>query len=98
MKTSMSGRQAGWIGIIALAAMVGLQAQTPSRGATPAAAAVTSSTTAGDYQPVVQRYCLGCHNQRAKVAGLILDTADLSSPSANPELWEKVIRKLRSQA
>jgi hypothetical protein len=98
MKTSMSGRQAGWIGIIALSAMVGLHAQTPSRGATPATSAAKSSTAPGDYQPVVQRYCLGCHNQRARVAGLMLDTADLTTPSANAELWEKVIHKLRSQA
>jgi hypothetical protein len=37
-----------------------------------------------------------CHNDRLKTAGLVLDPADVSRVSAKPELWEKVVRKLRS--
>jgi hypothetical protein len=47
---------------------------------------------------VIQQYCVTCHNDRMKTAGLILDPADLSRVAAKPELWEKVIRKLRSGA
>jgi hypothetical protein len=39
-----------------------------------------------------------CHNARLKTAGLVIDPADVTRVSANPELWEKVIRKLRSAA
>ncbi|HYR85765.1 MAG TPA: DUF1592 domain-containing protein [Terriglobia bacterium] len=45
---------------------------------------------------VFTRYCVTCHNARLKTAGLAIDPADLSRVSANPELWEKVVRKLRS--
>jgi hypothetical protein len=38
------------------------------------------------------RYCAGCHNTQAHVAGLVLDTAAIP---ANAETWEKAIRKLR---
>src|SRR5262245_3402822 len=47
---------------------------------------------------VFSQYCATCHNARLKTAGLIIDPAEVSRISANPELWEKVIRKLRSAA
>ena len=46
-------------------------------------------------QPVFDRYCITCHNQKLHTAGLALDTLDVSNPSANAEVWEKVIAKLR---
>ena len=42
------------------------------------------------------QYCIGCHNQRAKVAGLALDTLDLSKVGADAETWEKVVKKIRT--
>ena len=47
---------------------------------------------------VFTRYCVTCHNARLKTAGLVIDPAELSRVSANPEHWEKVVRKLRSAA
>ena len=47
---------------------------------------------------VIEKYCVTCHNSRLKTAGLILDPTELTRVSARPELWEKVIRKLRSSA
>src|SRR5437762_12962652 len=45
---------------------------------------------------VFTQYCVTCHNARLKTAGLVIDPAETSRVSANPEVWEKVIRKLRS--
>ncbi len=43
---------------------------------------------------LLDRYCVGCHNQYQPTAGLALDgAADLAS---NPAAWEKVVRKLRA--
>ena len=47
---------------------------------------------------VFTQYCVPCHNANAKVGGLVINPADLSNVGANPELWEKVVRKLRSSA
>src|SRR5947199_2704444 len=47
---------------------------------------------------LVDKYCVTCHNQRAKTAGLMLDTLDISDTASLPahaEVWEKVIRKVR---
>ena len=38
----------------------------------------------------VNRYCLGCHNEKAKMGGLALETI-------GSESWEKVVRKLRGR-
>ncbi|MBZ5577375.1 MAG: DUF1592 domain-containing protein [Acidobacteriia bacterium] len=46
---------------------------------------------------ILKTYCEGCHNARAKVGGLALDTLDLQHPAADPEIWEKVLRKLRGR-
>jgi hypothetical protein len=45
---------------------------------------------------MLDTYCVTCHNERLKTAGLTLDTADVTTPHANPELWERVIGKLRA--
>ncbi len=56
------------------------------------------STTPSTPQALVDQYCITCHNQRLRTAGLALDTLDAAHPSANPEVWERVIGKLRAQS
>jgi mono/diheme cytochrome c family protein len=45
---------------------------------------------------LVQRYCVGCHNTRVKAGGLLLDQLDAGQPEQHPEIFEKVVRKLRT--
>ncbi len=45
---------------------------------------------------LIDKYCVTCHNQRVKTAGLALDTADLANIPAQSDIWEKVIRKVRA--
>ena len=40
------------------------------------------------HRPVLDRYCVTCHNERVKTAGLMLDRADISNPGANAEVWD----------
>jgi hypothetical protein len=42
------------------------------------------------------KYCITCHSQKARTAGLDLETLDLSNPGANGEAFEKIILKLRA--
>src|SRR5437762_10230787 len=53
--------------------------------------------TAGpeEYGAVVKQYCVSCHNERAKTAGLMLDKMDFTNIGAGAEVWEKAVRKLR---
>jgi hypothetical protein len=48
------------------------------------------------YRAVLDKYCVTCHNQRLKTGGLTLDNMDLGKVPAQAEVWEKVVRKLRS--
>src|SRR5262245_52556213 len=45
---------------------------------------------------VFDRYCVSCHNQRLRTAGLALDVLDPARPSADAEVWERVITRLRT--
>jgi cytochrome c5 len=46
-------------------------------------------------QTLVSKYCVTCHSDRLRTAGLTLEKADAEHVDRNPEIWEKVLRKLR---
>jgi mono/diheme cytochrome c family protein len=48
------------------------------------------------HRAILDRYCVTCHNQRLVTAGLKLDDADVANPGEGAEIWEKVVRKLRT--
>jgi hypothetical protein len=48
--------------------------------------------------PLLDQYCVTCHNQKLKTAGLALDTLDATKPQADAETWERVIGKLRARS
>jgi mono/diheme cytochrome c family protein len=79
-----------WIGI-ALAGIGSLQA---AQQQPPAPA----SSPASQYRAVLDRYCVTCHNERLKTAGLMLDKMDIVNVPEGAETWEKVVRKLRTEA
>ena len=51
-------------------------------------------STAPSPRAVLDRYCVTCHNQRAKTGGLTLDNVDIADVGTHPEIWEKVIQKM----
>src|SRR5262245_35108984 len=53
------------------------------------------ASPAAPYRALLDQYCVTCHNERAKTAGLMLDKMDVDHAADNAETWEKVIRKLR---
>jgi cytochrome c551/c552 len=44
----------------------------------------------------LDKYCATCHNDKAKIGGLSLSGLDLANAGEHAEVWEKVLRKLRS--
>jgi hypothetical protein len=46
-------------------------------------------------QALVQKYCLTCHNNRAKTGNFSLEGLDPSNAAAHAQVWEKVAQKLR---
>ncbi|MGP0076778.1 MAG: DUF1592 domain-containing protein [Bryobacteraceae bacterium] len=45
---------------------------------------------------LVDRYCVGCHNDKTRAGNLAIDKLDLAHPGNNAEAWEKVVRKIRA--
>jgi hypothetical protein len=60
-----------------------------------AVVAAYAQTPAPD-RAFLDQYCVGCHNEKAKIASLTLDKMDLGHVAVNAETWEKVVRKLKA--
>ena len=50
------------------------------------------------YREVLNRYCLTCHNETLRTADLLLDQVDIGQVGESPEVWRKVVQKLRARA
>ena len=93
--------------VTALAAAI-LQAQSsapaPPTAAKPAvmpagqAIAPMTSRTVSEPRALLDKYCVGCHNPRQKAGQLSLSDQNVDEVSEHPQLWEKVISKLRAGA
>ena len=64
----------------------------------PTVQSASSGAAAPDARAFLDRYCVACHNERLRTAGLLLDAADVAHVGAGAEIWEKVVGKLRSGA
>ena len=62
----------------------------------PASRAPLSGVPAADVQKTVSTYCVTCHNDKLKTGGLVLDRPELADVAAHADVWEKVIRKVRT--
>jgi hypothetical protein len=93
-----------WVaGLAALAlAALPIQAATPQarqpEGAARQASPAGPPPQVSNSRDLLNRYCVTCHNERLKTAGLTLDRADADHVGSSVELWEKVGHKLRSGA
>src|SRR5437867_2980327 len=91
----MVRRSAGWIlfWFLIIVAVRG----SASAGSSQAQPAGVSSETVRPERVFIDRYCAGCHNEKTKTAGLALDVPQIQNIGDNPQVWEKVVRKLRAR-
>jgi mono/diheme cytochrome c family protein len=85
------------VGGVALASIVAVTALT----AHPSTAGQGAPSNAGGQPPaphraVLNTYCVTCHSDRLRTAGLSLQTLDVARPADAPDVWEKVVGKLRT--
>ena len=52
--------------------------------------------TGSPQRALLDQYCVGCHNERSLTADLALDTLDVDNVAMAPDVWERVVRKLRA--
>jgi cytochrome c5 len=90
---------------LTLAALVSVSAQgagqpkavAPKPARAVAAPAKAELPKTDEFQPMVTKYCVGCHNARNPLpagAPLVLDKVNLADPAADPAMWERVVKKL----
>jgi mono/diheme cytochrome c family protein len=80
------------VALLAGAAIGSLFVENPSaRQVAPAAVSRADASKA-----VLETYCISCHNERLRTAGLALDTLDMARPGSNPDPWERVVAKMRA--
>ena len=85
MSVGLPGRLLMSIGVMGLLAAASIHsAQVPS-------------SPAGPQASLVDEYCLSCHDKDHEKGGLVLETVAAHDVSQNPEIWEKVVRKLRAR-
>jgi hypothetical protein len=78
------------IAVVALAGVAAPEAQ--NRGPAPPGQAAPRA----ELTTFVATYCVGCHNDRLKTAGLSLQNLELVDIPDHAEVWEKVARKVRA--
>ena len=87
----------GWFGC-----GLGLGLALAAGGAGPLRAqAPPAQDTASAPRALLDRYCVACHNDRTRQAGLTLQAIDaehVGRIAGEVEVWEKVVRKLRARA
>ena len=90
----------GWLGLVLAAGGAG-QARAQAPEAAPAPSAARAAEADSTPRALLDRYCVACHNDRTRQAGLTLqsiDTARVGRVAGEVEAWEKVVRKLRGRA
>jgi mono/diheme cytochrome c family protein len=70
--------------------------QSQTRPASPSPKPAAPAAGAAAERALLDQYCVTCHNDKLKTANLSLEKLDLTTAGDHPELWEKVIRKLRA--
>jgi hypothetical protein len=53
------------------------------------------SSSEADFAPFLKQHCVTCHSDKLKTADLSLQNREPNHPASAPDIWEKVIRKLR---
>jgi mono/diheme cytochrome c family protein len=86
-------------GVVLIASL--MQVSTASQATTPARQPSQASGTAGQLAQLqlatMQQYCVPCHNDRAKVAGVSFEGITPGSIGQHADVFEKAVRKLRGR-
>ena len=61
-----------------------------------ATTAFAQTAPADPNQTLIKRYCVGCHNNSLRTAGVTLQNIDLSTVAGKEDLLERVLRKVKT--
>jgi len=90
--SSLTLRIAFGLGLVTVLAALAQQ-RPPAPTAVKPAAAAPAATGAAPQQALVDQYCIMCHSEQLKTAGVVLEGSHIDRVGDNTALWEKVLRK-----
>ena len=82
-----------WFGLVLVAGIAGTDSQVSAQS-------LSSSTGVPEAREGLDQYCVTCHNDRSRQAGLTLQnisTDHVGQRESDIEIWEKVVKKLRAR-
>jgi hypothetical protein len=94
-----------WPGVVFLVFVIGcdpLAGQSESGKGAPTTAPSAqvkvpgAAATAAAQRALLDQYCVTCHNDKTKIDNFSLQKEDINAVGDHPEVWERVIRKLRA--
>jgi len=96
---------ASWIGIV-LGGVAYLSVPGVRLLGEPPPTEIAPQATASNLRPahvsaeraLLDKYCVTCHNQRLLTAGLTLGNLNVEDVAKDAEVWEKVVRKVKTGA
>jgi hypothetical protein len=93
------GRLAAIGGVLWVALPLRATPQQPAAARSVAAreTAAPASSSAAPYQALLDKYCVTCHDNRRRTAGLSFSDLDVANLAGHSDVWEKVTRKLRGR-
>ena len=82
--------------VLLCAAIVFVAASVPAMSRGPQAPPPRTPPAVSNSMAFVKQYCVSCHNERLQSGSLALDRLDPAGVDGHVEVWEKVVRKLRT--
>ncbi len=85
-----------WLQVMRRALIFLLSVGLPAAAGTAESSAVQAPGASPTAGALLETYCITCHNERVRTAGLALDSLDPARPGDHPDVWERVAEKLRA--
>src|ERR1700679_688107 len=82
-----------WVVAVSFASLATLSFQL--RAASPARQTTAPPAALASNRAMLDHFCVTCHNQKAKTAGVMFDTLDLGHVGKDATVWERAIQKVR---
>jgi mono/diheme cytochrome c family protein len=96
MRRTTPRRRLVFLAVLAWILSIGFSLPEARQQAPAAPARAAAAPAPADQRALVDKYCVSCHSDRTKTAGLSLERGSITGIESHPDVWEKVIRKVRA--
>jgi len=92
---SLSLQIASGLGLVATFAALAQKPSAPPTAKPVVAATAATSNDAASHQAMIDQYCVMCHSESLKTAGVVLEGTHIDHVGDNTATWERVSSQIR---